>query len=105
LIISGGENTSSLEVESVISRLPYVEEVAIIGLPDTEWGEVVTGIVVAKERKDVATEKEIVSFCREHLAGYKCPKRIYFMDALPRNAVGKVSKEQLKEFWSKQKSS
>jgi acyl-CoA synthetase (AMP-forming)/AMP-acid ligase II len=105
LIISGGENISSLEVESVISRLPYVEEVAIIGLPDTEWGEVVTGIVVARERKDAATEKEIVSFCREHLAGYKCPKRIYFMDALPRNAVGKVSKEQLKEFWSKQKNS
>jgi acyl-CoA synthetase (AMP-forming)/AMP-acid ligase II len=97
VIISGGENVSSIEVEDVLMSHPDVKEVAVIGIPDDKWGELVTGIVVAEQ--DVTAE-DLVAHCRKSLAGYKCPKRIDFVDELPRTATGKLQKFKLREpFW------
>jgi fatty-acyl-CoA synthase len=97
VIISGGENVSSIEVEDAVSGHPAVREVAVIGIPDEKWGELVTALVVAD---GTVTADELIAHCRERLAGYKCPKRVEFLDALPRTATGKVQKFKLREpFW------
>jgi fatty-acyl-CoA synthase len=99
VIISGGENVSSIEVEDVITSHPAVREVAVIGIPDQRWGELVTALVVA----DGVTEDEIIAHCRGALAGFKCPKRIEFVDSLPRTATGKLQKFKMREpFWEGQ---
>jgi fatty-acyl-CoA synthase len=99
VIITGGENVSSIEVEDAISLHPEVAEVAVIGIPDETWGELVTAMVV--RRSDALTAEQVVAHCREHLAGYKCPKRVEFTDVLPRTATGKVQKFVLREpFWA-----
>ena len=99
VIITGGENVSSIEVEDAISLHPDVAEVAVIGIPDETWGELVTAMVV--RRSDALTAEQVVAHCREHLAGYKCPKRVEFTDVLPRTATGKVQKFVLREpFWA-----
>ncbi|MFD9828197.1 AMP-binding protein [Tsukamurella tyrosinosolvens] len=96
VIISGGENVTSIEVEDALALHPAVREVAVIGIPDEKWGELVTAIVVA----DGVTAEELIAHTREHLAGYKCPKRIDFVDALPRTATGKIQKFVLRApFW------
>ncbi|MDF0528603.1 AMP-binding protein [Tsukamurella sp. 8F] len=96
VIISGGENVTSIEVEDVLNSHPAVREVAVIGIPDEKWGELVTAIVVA----DGVTADRLIAHCRESLAGYKCPKRIEFTDALPRTATGKIQKFVLRRpFW------
>jgi fatty-acyl-CoA synthase len=101
VIITGGENVSSIEVEDAVSLHPGVAEVAVIGIPDEKWGELVTALVVVRD--PALTEADIIEHCRQHLAGYKCPKRIEFTDALPRTATGKVQKFKLREpFWSGQ---
>jgi acyl-CoA synthetase (AMP-forming)/AMP-acid ligase II len=98
VIISGGENVSSIEVEDALMSHPNVKEVAVIGIPDEKWGELVTALVVADDG-DVTAE-ELISHCRNSLAGYKCPKRVDFVDALPRTATGKLQKFKLREpFW------
>jgi len=98
VIISGGENVSSIEVEDALMSHPAVREVAVIGIPDERWGELVTGLVVADG--DITAE-ELVAHCRTLLGGYKCPKRIDFVDELPRTATGKLQKFKLRqEFWS-----
>ncbi|RYU10870.1 AMP-dependent synthetase [Nocardioides iriomotensis] len=98
VIISGGENVSSIEVEDALMSHPHVREVAVIGIPDEKWGELVTALVVADDG-DVTAE-ELISHCRNSLAGYKCPKRVDFVDALPRTATGKLQKFKLREpFW------
>ncbi|MGH3358991.1 MAG: AMP-binding protein [Nocardioidaceae bacterium] len=98
VIISGGENVSSIEVEDAINSHPAVREVAVIGIPDEKWGELVTAIVVT-DQLDV-TQEEIIAHCRDYLAGYKCPKRVEFNDALPRTATGKLQKFKLREpYW------
>ena len=98
VIISGGENVSSIEVEDALMSHSAVKEVAVIGIPDEKWGELVTGLVMT-DGSDVTAE-ELIAHCREHLAGYKCPKRIEFVDELPRTATGKLQKFKLREkYW------
>jgi fatty-acyl-CoA synthase len=99
LIISGGENISSIEVEGFLYKHPAVLEAAVIAAPDERWGETVCALVVLKPEAST-TEQELIDFCREHLAHFKCPRRIQFIDALPRTATGKIQKNLLRErFW------
>jgi acyl-CoA synthetase (AMP-forming)/AMP-acid ligase II len=100
VIITGGENVSSIEVEDAVYSHPAVAEVAVIGVPDDKWGELVTALVVLAEGAS-ATEAEIIAHVRTQLAGYKAPKRVEFRDALARTATGKIQKFKLREaFWS-----
>jgi len=101
MIITGGENVYSVEVENVLYSHPAVLEAMVIGIPDTKWGETVKGVVVLKEGY-TATEEEIISYCREQIAAYKTPKSIDFMKELPRTGSGKLYKKALKEFYKKQ---
>jgi len=96
MIISGGENVYSIEVEEVLYEHPAVLEAAIIGLPDEVWGEAVCAVIVPK-RDAIVDEQELRSFCREKLAGYKVPRKIFIEEALPRNASGKILKYQLRQ--------
>ncbi|HKQ05888.1 MAG TPA: long-chain-fatty-acid--CoA ligase [Blastocatellia bacterium] len=99
LIISGGENISSIEVEGFLYKHPSVLEAAVVAAPDERWGEVPFAIVVLKSGA-TASEADLVAFCRENLAHFKCPKRIEFIAALPRTATGKIQKNLLRErFW------
>ena len=99
VIISGGENVSSIEVEDAVAGHPHVREVAVVGTPDDKWGEAVTALVVTDGTP--LTADDIIAHCRLSLAGYKCPKRVEFRDALPRTATGKLQKFVLrKEFWA-----
>jgi malonyl-CoA/methylmalonyl-CoA synthetase len=95
LIITGGYNVYPKEVEEVLEGCPGVAEVAVVGLPDPEFGEKVTAAVVRDD--EALTAEEVVEFCREDLAGYKKPRRVEFVDALPRNALGKVLKHEVRE--------
>jgi acyl-CoA synthetase (AMP-forming)/AMP-acid ligase II len=100
MIVSGGENVYSAEVENVLSLHPSVSAVAVIGVPDDRWGEAVKGIVVHKKAHH-ADAVELIEFCRTRLAGYKVPKSIDFIDALPVTATGKVSKTTLRApYWT-----
>ena len=100
VIISGGENVSSIEVEDVIFSHPRVAEVAVIGVPDDKWGELVLALVVPVAGTEL-TEDEVIAHAHEHLAGYKCPKRVEFRDALDRTATGKLQKFKLREpYWA-----
>jgi acyl-CoA synthetase (AMP-forming)/AMP-acid ligase II len=99
VIISGGENVSSIEVEDVVFSHPEVAEVAVIGVPDEKWGESVTALVV-RTSGSTLTEDVVIEFCRERLAHYKCPKRVEFRDELARTATGKLQKYKLRApFW------
>jgi acyl-CoA synthetase (AMP-forming)/AMP-acid ligase II len=99
VIITGGENVSSIEVEDVISSHPAIKEVAVVGTPDERWGEAVTALVVTDGTP--LTEDDVIAHCRASLAGYKCPKRVEFRDELPRTATGKLQKFKLRaDFWS-----
>jgi acyl-CoA synthetase (AMP-forming)/AMP-acid ligase II len=99
VIISGGENVSSIEVEDALFSHPAVAEVAVIGIPDEKWGELVTGLVVLAPGAS-ATEDELIAHCKAKLAGYKCPKKIEFRDALARTATGKLQKFKLRApYW------
>jgi acyl-CoA synthetase (AMP-forming)/AMP-acid ligase II len=100
VIISGGENVSSIEVEDVLFLHPAVAEVAVIGVPDEKWGETVKALVVVKPGQSV-TERELIDHCRKHLAHFKCPTSIEFRDALARTATGKLQKFKLREaYWA-----
>ncbi len=97
MIIRGGENISPEEVEIALNEHEAIEEVAVIGVPDDEWGEVPVCIVVLKKGK-TATEDEIMEHCRQALASYKRPRSVYFTkEELPRNQLGKLLKKQLRE--------
>jgi acyl-CoA synthetase (AMP-forming)/AMP-acid ligase II len=99
VIITGGENVSSIEVEDAVFSHPAVAEVAVIGVPDERWGEMVTALVVTAPDQRVSGE-EIIAHCRGKIAGYKIPKRVEFRDAIPRTATGKIQKFKLRqEFW------
>ena len=99
MIISGGENISSKEVEEVIFRHRAVQEVAVIGVPDDEWGESIKALVVLKPGM-MATEKEIIDFCMDSLSSFKKPKSVEFLDKLPKNSTDKVLKTELrKKYW------
>ncbi len=99
VIISGGENVSSIEVEDAVFQHPDVTEVAVIGVPDEKWGELVMALVV-KTAGSALTEAELIAFTKTKLAGYKCPKRIEFRDELARTATGKLQKFKLRApYW------
>ncbi|MGZ8719010.1 MAG: AMP-binding protein [Aeromicrobium sp.] len=98
VIISGGENVSSIEVEDALSSHPAIREVAVIGVPDEKWGELIMALVVTDGSE--VTHEDLVAHCRKYLAGYKCPKRIEFRDTLERTATGKLQKFKLREpYW------
>jgi fatty-acyl-CoA synthase len=100
VIITGGENVSSIEVEDVVFSHPAVAEVAVIGIPDDRWGELVTALVVPAPGRQVTAE-EIMEHCRGRIAGFKIPKRVAFRDSIPRTATGKIQKFKLREeFWA-----
>ena len=100
VIISGGENVSSIEVEDVLYAHPAVAEVAVIGAPHERWGETVVALVVRADGHEGVSEQELIDHCRERLAHYKCPTRVEFRDALDRTATGKLQKFKLRApFW------
>ncbi len=94
IIISGGENISPKEIESVINQHQKVAESCVVGIPDEKWGEKVVATVVLKPGM-AFTEKEIREHCRIHLLDWKCPKEVFFLEELPRNKMGKVMKEEV----------
>lgn len=99
MIISGGENIYSPEIERVLAEHPAVMEVAVIGVPDDRWGEVVKAVVSLKPEAS-ATEDELIAYCREHLAHFKCPRSVDVIEALPRNPTGKILKRELRApYW------
>jgi fatty-acyl-CoA synthase len=99
VIISGGENVSSIEVEDRLMAHPAVREAAVIGIPDDKWGELVTALVVTDGSS--LTADDLITHCRGTLAGFKCPKRVEFVTELPRTATGKLQKFKLREpFWA-----
>ena len=93
IIVSGGENVASREVEEVLHAHPAVRDVAVVGLPDERWGEVVTAVVVLRAPVDA---DELITHCRGRLAGFKSPRRVEIVDELPRNGSGKVLKHELR---------
>ena len=100
VIISGGENVSSIEVEDCVFSHPEVAEVAVIGIPDEKWGELVLALVVTTPGSSL-TEADVIAYTKTKLAGYKCPKRVEFRDALARTATGKLQKFKLREpYWA-----
>ncbi|MDX1416235.1 MAG: AMP-binding protein, partial [Candidatus Promineifilaceae bacterium] len=100
MVISGGENIFSVEVEGAIYSHPAVQECAVIGIPDERWGEAVHAIVVLREGEH-ASEAEIIEHCRERIAGYKVPRSVDFKaESLPVSGAGKVLKNELRApFW------
>ena len=99
VIISGGENVSSIEVEDVIFSHPAIAEVADIGVPHEKWGETVTALVVLGEDHSV-TEQELIDYCRDKMAHYKCPTSVEVREELARTATGKLQKFKLRApYW------
>ncbi len=98
LIISGGENISSTEVEGVLYKNPAVMETAVISIPDEKWGEVPKAIVVLYPNTNV-TEEEIINYCRSNMAHFKAPKAVELVEALPKTATGKLQKYRLRELY------
>ena len=99
LIISGGENIYPREIEEVLVEHPAVREVAVVGAPDPKWGEAVTAVVAAVPGREVS-EEELIDFCRERIASYKKPKKVEFVDELPKNNYGKILKRELRDrYW------
>jgi len=99
MIVSGGENVYPAEVENVIMSHPGVADVAVIGVPHDKWGETPRAMVVRVARADLTTE-DLIAYCRERLAGFKCPTSVQWLDELPRNPSGKVLKKEMRApFW------
>ena len=96
MIISGSENIYPAELEQVIKGHPGVAEVAVVGKPDAKWGEIPLALIVKKADATVS-EQEIMALCRQNLAGYKCVREVRFINAIPKNAVGKVLKKELRK--------
>ncbi|KAF9158520.1 hypothetical protein DFQ26_007519 [Actinomortierella ambigua] len=96
IIISGGENISTLEVESCISSHPAVLEVAVLGIPHPKWGETPKGFVVLKPGQ-TATPDEIITYCKQNIAGFKCPSAVEIIKELPKTSTGKITKIALRE--------
>jgi acyl-CoA synthetase (AMP-forming)/AMP-acid ligase II len=99
MICSGGVNIYPSDIEAILHSHPKILESAVIGVPDPKWGEALKAVVILKSRQTL-TEKEIIKYCKEHLAGYQVPKSIDFAPSLPRNPSGKVLKKELRApFW------
>jgi fatty-acyl-CoA synthase len=100
VIITGGENVSSIEVEDCLFSHPAVAEVAVIGVPDEKWGETIKALVVLADGAAVG-EAELIAHCKQRLAGYKAPTSVEFRESIPRTATGKIQKYKLREpYWS-----
>jgi acyl-CoA synthetase (AMP-forming)/AMP-acid ligase II len=95
IIIRGGENIAPTEIEAVLQAHPAVEEAAVIGAPDEEWGQKVVAFVVLRPNMMVSSA-ELSEFCRQHLANFKKPERIRFVDELPKNPLGKLLRKELR---------
>jgi len=104
MVITGGENVYSAEVEQVLYRHPAVAEVAVIGVPDERWGEAIVAVIATKEGEKSPTLEEMAAFCEGKLARYKKPRRVESVKALPRNATGKVLKNDLRVMFGGAKS-
>jgi malonyl-CoA/methylmalonyl-CoA synthetase len=98
IIISGGENISPKEVETVINQFEGVVESSVVGIPDEKWGEKVVAAVVIKPGSK-AKPQEIQKFCKEHLHNWKCPKEIVFLKELPKNRMGKILREEVQKYF------
>src|SRR5690606_37169926 len=94
MIITGGENVYPQEVEQCLIAHEAVQEVSVIGIPNEKWGECVVAFVIS-ENPSVQLQSELLKYCKEHLANYKVPKQIYFLQELPKTVVGKIDKKQL----------
>jgi len=102
MIITGGENVYPAEVESAIFGHPDIADIAIIGVPDEKWGEAVKAVIVRREGSDL-DEAGVIAHARERIAGFKCPKTVDFVDALPRNPSGKILRRELRApYWEGQ---
>jgi len=100
MILTGGENVASAEIERVLYQHPAVLECAVIAIPDEQWGEVAKAVIILKAGSQ-ASEAEIMDHCRKHLAGFKIPRSIEFADALPKGGTGKILKKVLREkYWA-----
>ena len=98
MIISGGENIYPAEIENVLMSHEGIADAAVIGVPSERWGEAVKAII--KRADSSLTEEDVISFCRQRLAHYKCPTSVDWIDELPRNPSGKILKVELrKPFW------
>ena len=95
IIISGGENISSIEIENTLAKHPSVSIAAVVAKPDQKWGEVPCAFIELVKDKP-ATEKELISFCKETLAGFKVPKQVIFCE-LPKTSTGKIQKFELRK--------
>jgi len=95
IIISGGENISSIEIENTLAKHPSVSIAAVVAKPDEKWGEVPCAFIEMVKDKPV-TEKELISFCKETLAGFKVPKQVVFCE-LPKTSTGKIQKFELRK--------
>jgi O-succinylbenzoate-CoA ligase len=102
MIIRGGENIYPREIDELLYTHPAVHTAAVIGVPDELYGEEVAAFVVLKKDKK-ASEEELISFCKKHLADYKCPKRIYFVEDIPKGATGKLLKRELARIYKERK--
>ena len=99
VILTGGENVYSTEIEYAIYKHPAVLEAAVVGVPDEKWGEAVKAVVVLRADQ-TATEQELIDFCRGNLAGYKCPKSVDFVNTLPKTGSGKIHKRRIRDgYW------
>jgi acyl-CoA synthetase (AMP-forming)/AMP-acid ligase II len=96
VIITGGENVHPGEVEEILAALPGVAGASVVGIPDPHWTQMVAAAVVATGEPSL-TEQQVIDYCREHIAGYKCPRRVVFVDDLPRNATGKIVRAQVRD--------
>jgi acyl-CoA synthetase (AMP-forming)/AMP-acid ligase II len=100
VIITGGENVSSIEVEDCLYQHPSIAEAAVVGIPHEKWGETVLACVVLREGASV-TDKDVIEHCRRHLSHFKCPTVVEFRPSLPRTATGKLQKFRLREpYWA-----
>jgi fatty-acyl-CoA synthase len=95
MIKTGGENVPTREVEEAVYLDKRVQEVAVIGLPDPKWVEAVTAVIVLKPGEKM-TEEEVIAHCRKELAAFKCPKKVIFLDALPKTPTGKILKREMR---------
>jgi len=96
MIIRGGENIYPKEIEEVLYKHPAVLDAAVVGIPDKVWGEEVGAFIVTKPGMSI-TEQEIIAYCQDRLAKYKCPRQVFFRDSLPKTATGKIQKRKILE--------
>lgn len=96
MFISGGENVYPVELERILQTHPVISEAAVVGVPDDKWGEVGIAFVVCKPGHSIS-EEDVIHFCKQHLAKYKVPKKIVFLEALPKNDTGKINRISLKQ--------